>query len=65
MLESLFDKITGLKACNFITKILQHRCLHVNIVKFLRSSFFYRTPPVAASEYRPKVYKYEEQYLKH
>ena len=32
-----------------IKKRLQQRCFHVNIVKFLRTAFFYRTPPVAAS----------------
>ena len=36
VLESLFKKIVGLKACNFIKKKPQHRCLSVNIAKFLR-----------------------------
>ena len=36
MLESLFNKIAGLKACNFINKRLQHRVFSVNIAKFLR-----------------------------
>ena len=40
MLESLFDKVAGLKACNFIKKRLQHKCLAVNIAKFLRTYFF-------------------------
>ena len=40
MLESLFNKVAGLKACNFIKKRLQHRCFPVNIAKFLRTSFF-------------------------
>ena len=35
-LESLFNKAEGLKACNFIEKILQLRCFPVNIAKFLR-----------------------------
>ena len=38
VLESPFNKITGLKACNFIKKRLQHRRFLVNIVKFLRIS---------------------------
>ena len=29
----------GLQACNFIKERLQHRCFHVNIVKFLRAPF--------------------------
>ena len=37
MLESLFNKIAGLKACNFIKKKLQHRYFTVNIGKFLRA----------------------------
>ena len=35
MLESLFNKVAGLKACNFIKKRFQHRCFPVNILKFL------------------------------
>ena len=50
MLESLFNKAAGLKARNFIKKRLQHRYFLVNIVKYLRIAFWYRTPPVVASE---------------
>ena len=39
VLESLFNKISGLKVCNFIRKKLQHRCFPVNIAKFLRTAF--------------------------
>ena len=35
MLESFFNKVAGLKACNFIQKRLQHRCFPVNIAKYL------------------------------
>ena len=35
VLEPLFKNVTGLKACNFIEKSLQHRCFHENIAKFL------------------------------
>ena len=34
VLESLFDKVAGLKASNFIKKRLQHRRFPVNIAKF-------------------------------
>ena len=37
VLESLFNKVTGLQTCNFIRKTLQHRCFPVNITKFLRA----------------------------
>ena len=49
MLESLFNKVTGFQASNFIKKRLQHRCFPVKLVKFLRTPFF-TAPPVAASE---------------
>ena len=44
MLESLFNKVAGLKTCSFIKERLQHRRSPVNI-----AIFFYRTPPVAVS----------------
>ena len=39
MLKSLFNKVAGFKASNFVNKRLQHRCFPVNITKFLRTSF--------------------------
>ena len=39
VLESLFNKVAGLKACNFTKKSLQHRDFPVNIANFLRTSF--------------------------
>ena len=48
VLEYLFNKIASLKVCNFIQKTLQHRCFPVNIAKYLRTAFFYRTSPVVA-----------------
>ena len=39
MLESLFNKLAGLKVCNFM-KILKQRRFPVNFVKFLRAAFF-------------------------
>ena len=45
MLESLFNKIAGTQASNFIKKRLQLSCFPVNIAKFLRR------PLVAASAF--------------
>ena len=42
MLESLFNKVTGLRAATLLKKGLRHRCFLVNFDKFLRAS------PVAA-----------------
>ena len=39
VLESLFNKLAGLKVCNF-TKRLKQRRFPVNFVKFLRAAFF-------------------------
>ena len=35
-----FTNFTGLKACNFTKKRLEHRCFPVKIAKFLRTPFF-------------------------
>ena len=40
--ESLFDKVAGLKVCNFIKKRLKHSCFPVNIEKVFW--IFYRKP---------------------
>ena len=32
--------LSGLKACNFIKKRLQHKCFPANIANFFRTSFF-------------------------
>ena len=45
-LMNLYKSMT----CYFIKKSLLHKCFPVNFVKFLRTPFFYRTPPVAASD---------------
>ena len=37
VLESPFNKVAGLQACNFIKRRLQRRCFPVNIAKFLRT----------------------------
>ena len=39
MLESLFNKVTGLQACNFTKKRLQHRRFPVNIANFKNTYF--------------------------
>ena len=37
VLESLFNKVAGLKACNTIKKRLQYRCFPVKFAKALRT----------------------------
>ena len=51
MLESLFNKVSGLQACIFIKKRLQHRCFPVNIAKFLKTPILnYICEPLLISE---------------
>ena len=38
-MESLLNKVAGLKACNFFKKRLQQSFFPVNIEKFLRIAF--------------------------
>ena len=57
VLVPLFNKVAGLKACNFIKKRLQHGCFPLNIATFLKISFFYRTPLVAADGCSASVLK--------
>ena len=40
VLESHFNKITGLMACNLMKKRPHHGCLPVNITKYLGVGFF-------------------------
>ena len=40
MLESLFNKVAGLKAFNFIKKILQHISFPVKFAKNFKNTFF-------------------------
>ena len=40
VLESLFNKVAGLKVCRLIEKRLQHGCFPVNIAKLLKTAFF-------------------------
>ena len=46
VLESLFNTVTKLMACNFVKKRPQHRLFPVNIIKYLRKAFFCGTPRV-------------------
>ena len=41
VLESLFNKVTGLKACTFIKKRLQHRCFPMNHARFSKTAFLW------------------------
>ena len=45
-----FNKVAGLRPAILLKKSLWHGCFPVNFAKFLRTLFFYRTPPVAASK---------------
>ena len=49
VLESLFNKISGVKACNFTKKRLQHRRFPVNIAIF-KSTNFENHPQMTASD---------------
>ena len=51
VLESLFNKVAGLKACNFIEKGPQYRCSPVKFAKFLRTSILKNIPRATASVY--------------
>ena len=43
-----FNKVAGLGPATLLKRRLLHRCFPVNFVKFLRTTFFHRTPLVAA-----------------
>ena len=47
VLESLFNNIAGLKACNFIKKRLQHKVFSCKYCEIFKKIFFDRTSPVA------------------
>ena len=49
MLESLFNKVAGLKTCNFVKKRLIHSGFLANTAKIFTNKFFYRRPSMAAS----------------
>ena len=45
-----FNKVTGLRPATLLKKRFWHRYFPVNFAKISKNPFFYRTPPVAASE---------------
>ena len=49
VLESLFNKVTGLQGHNFTKKRLQHRCFPVNIANF-KNTYFEKHLRTAASD---------------
>ena len=58
MLESLFEKLAG--SCNFIKKT-PTKVFSSEVSEIFKNTFFYRTPPVAASVYKKSnlfVYKF-------
>ena len=59
VLESLFNKVASLMACNekeTIKKRLQHRCFPVNIVKFLRTPILVSILQVmCVRDFRPSI----------
>ena len=52
MPESLFKKVAGLRseACNFIKKETLTQVFSGELCEISKNTFFYRTPPIAASE---------------
>ena len=64
VLESLFNKAAGQKACHFIKKKPQHRCFPVKYAKSLRNFFYHRTPPVGASGIFSRCFLLDQMPLK-
>ena len=48
-MESLFNTVAGLKACNFITKTLHSGAFLCEICEIFKSTFFYSTSPQVAT----------------
>ena len=51
-----FNKTGDIRPATLLKKSLWHMCFPVNFAKFLRTPFFNRTPPVAASECRRETH---------
>ena len=51
----IFNKVAGLQACNFIEKILEHRCFLVDIAKVFKKTYFVEHLQTAASAYSESV----------
>ena len=47
---SFFNKVAGLRPATLLKKRLWHRCFFCEICKIFKTTFFYRTSPVAASD---------------
>ena len=43
MLESYFNRVSGLRVVTLLKKRFQHRCFQVNFMKFLRTAFLQNT----------------------
>ena len=43
MLESYFNRVSGLRVVTLLKKRLQHRCFQINFMKFLRTPFLQNT----------------------
>ena len=50
VLESLFNKVSGLKACKFIKKETMAQMFFCEIYEIFKNTFFHRIPSVATSE---------------
>ena len=50
MLESLFCKVAGLKACNVVKKRLQDRCFFREYSEIFKNTYFEKELQTAASE---------------
>ena len=50
------------KRDNFIKKETLAQVFSLNFAKFLRTPFSYRTPPVAASDFRQVIYTYDKRF---
>ena len=59
MLEFLFNKVVGLKACSFIKIRLQHRCIPLKFLK-ISEKIFYGTASVAALYYSASLSPLQE-----
>ena len=56
-MESLFKKVAGLRACNFIKKRLQHRSFPVKFEKLLRAPCSEKHMRTTASASRTESFK--------
>ena len=64
--SSVLNRASGMKACNFIKKSLQHRCFPVSITRFLRTASLLNTSSgcSAAYPYGCSIRKLKNNFLK-